>query len=125
LAGESDILAVAREVLRDAGFAWDEDRKQFTKTGVPVHLVTAAQIPTPPRHTQDIDDIHTVGLADLISIKLRSGTTDPLRAQDLADVIGLIRCHALTAAFTPQIDRDVRAEFRKLAKQIADHRPRR
>jgi hypothetical protein len=32
-----------------------------------------------------------VTLADLINVKLRSGSTNLLQAQDLADVIGLIR----------------------------------
>jgi len=106
------------DVLVAGGFTWDAERREFNKGGVPVHLVTPSQIPDPPRAHEDIDDIRTVSLPDLISIKLRSGTADVLRSQDLADAIGLIRHHNLTNAFTPQVASDVRGEFRKLVREI-------
>ena len=36
----------------------------------------------------------------------------------MADVIGLIRRHRLTAEFARNIDKDLRPEFRKLARAI-------
>jgi hypothetical protein len=60
--------------------------------------------------------------AGLIGIKLRSGATNLLRAQDLADVIGLIRHHRLTAEFARHLDKSLRPTFRKLVRTI--HRQR-
>lgn len=37
-----------------------------------------------------------------------------LRAQDLADVIGLIRARKLTPAFARYVAKDVRADYRSL-----------
>ena len=64
----------------------------------------------------------TVGLEDLINMKLDSGRRDPLRAQDLADVIGLIRHHGLGADFARRLDKSLRPEFRKLAKAVGTER---
>ena len=64
---------------------------------MPVHLVTIEQLKQAPRKTVEIEGITTVSLEDLIEIKLRSGSSNVLRAQDLADAIGLIRHHRLTA----------------------------
>ena len=61
-------------------------------------------------------------LADLIGMKLRSGSTNLLRAQDLADVIGLMRHHRLTSSFAPSRQR-LRPAFRKLARMIQQERP--
>ena len=77
--------------LRGAGFSFDAGQCEFSHGGVPVHLVTQEQTGTAPTHLLTIDDIRTVSLADLINMKLRTGTRSVLRAQDLADVIGLIR----------------------------------
>jgi hypothetical protein len=52
-------------------------------------------------------------------MKLRSGSSDPLRAQDLADVIGLIRRHRLDVGFARSVGKDLRPVFRKLARLIA------
>jgi hypothetical protein len=51
-------------------------------------------------------------------MKLRSGTANLLRAQDLADVIGLIRCRKLTGEFARHLGRSLRPTFRKLARAI-------
>ena len=97
------------DVLKAAGFA---------KAGLPVHLVTIEQLKRPPGAFVEIEGIRTVDLASLIEVKLRSGTSDPLRAQDIADVIGLIRHHNLTATFARAIDKRLRPEFRKLVKAV-------
>jgi hypothetical protein len=113
-----DLEQVA-DLLRERGFAFDAAARQFVKDDIPVHLVTASDLGRPPANFTDLQQIRTVSLADLISMKLRSGTKDPLRAQDLADVIGLIRARGLKGDFAPQIDKEVRPEFRRLAATIA------
>lgn len=117
-----DLERVA-DLLRQRGFAFDAAARQFVKDEIPVHLVTTDQLGRAPVNLTDLQEIRTVSLADLINMKLRSGTKDPLRAQDLADVIGLIRAHRLGGDFAPQIDKDVRPEFRRLAAAIARSRP--
>jgi len=65
-----------------------------------------------------VSEITTVMLIDLISMKLRSGSKNLLRAQDLADVIGLTRHHRLTGEFARHLDKTLRPAFRKLVRLI-------
>lgn len=109
-------------VLKDHGFVFDPVEKEFVKRGIPVHVVTQELTGGPPPRVEDIDGIRTVSLADLLNMKLRSGTSDMLRAQDLADVIGLIRCRRLTGDFSSQIAKPLRATFRKLARAVGEER---
>ena len=108
-----------REALQDAGFAFDAQHREFRKGAVPVHLVFPEQLSTVPTHFVQISGVRCVDLPGLVTMKLELGTTDPLRAQDIADVIGLIRANQLTGEFTAKIAKSVRSEFRKLAKAIA------
>ncbi|HKQ49844.1 MAG TPA: hypothetical protein VJZ71_17350 [Phycisphaerae bacterium] len=71
-----------------------------------------------PSERLELDGVTTVSLADLVDMKLRSGASDPLRAQDLADVIGLIRHHRLRGEFARKLGADVRGEFKKLVEAI-------
>ena len=105
--------------LCDRGFDFEPHQRQFVRDGVPGYLVTKSQLEVAPSRYKDREGVLTVSLADLISIKLRTGTTDLLRAQDLADVIGLIEANGLTSAFTPKIRRELRPEFRKLVEAVA------
>jgi hypothetical protein len=82
---------------------------------VPVNFLTLS---SRPKQLIDVDGVRTVSLADLINMKLRSGTRHTLRAQDLADVIGLIRAHKLGGEFARHIDKPLRNEFRKLARAV-------
>ncbi len=107
-----------RESLEDAGFAFDAAHREFRKGAVPVHLVFARQLRTVPSHFVQIDGVRCVDLPDLVTMKLELGTTDLLRVQDIADVIGLIRANQLTSAFAAKIAKSVRPEFRKLVKAI-------
>lgn len=54
----------------------------------------------------------------MINMKLRSGSENMLRAQDLADVIGLIRHHRLSGEFARHLDKNLRPAFRKLIRMI-------
>jgi Nucleotidyltransferase of unknown function (DUF6036) len=111
-----------KSVLESAGFTWDAPARQFSKDGVPVHLVTTTHMPTPPAQYEDVQGIRTVSLADLINMKLASGTANVLRAQDLADVIALMRAHALTGEYTPRINKPLRPDFRRLLDALAKER---
>ena len=106
------------DTLRAHSFEFEPDRKQFVRRGVPIHLVTSVHIPTPPKRYEEIDGVRTVSLADLINIKLRSGHENMLRAQDLADVIALIRLHRLSGSFTRHVDKPLRPVFRELARAV-------
>ena len=106
------------DLLTANGYTFDPDRKEFVKQGVPVQLVLPEQVGKLSTTAIDIEGVTTVTLTDLINMKLRSGSTNPLRAQDLADVIGLIRQHQLPAGFTRHLDKGLRAAFRKLVRLI-------
>jgi len=113
-------LEAIAKVLCDHGFQYDEARREFVRNGVPVHLVTREQVTRVPRKTIEIEGITTVSLADLIEMKLESGSKNLLRAQDLADVIGLIRQNSLTGEFARYLDKSLRSDYRKLVKAIRE-----
>jgi hypothetical protein len=104
--------------LEAAGFAFDPGRREFRRDLVPIHLVRPDQIPDSPAEYVEIDGISTVSLCDLITMKLRSGSTNLLRAQDLADVIALVRRHGLGSSFAARLPKDLRHAFRKLTRAI-------
>jgi hypothetical protein len=113
------------DLLTANGFSFDRRDRVFVKRGVPVHLVLPDQVGEPPQQRIEIEGVTTVTLADLITIKLRSGSTNLLRAQDLADVIGLLRHHQLTGDFARRLDKTLRPTFRKLVRLIQRERSRR
>jgi hypothetical protein len=106
------------DLLTANGFTFDRGGRAFVKQGVAVHLVLPEQVGSSPRKVIEIEGITTVTLTDLISMKLRSGSEDILRAQDLADVIGLIRHHRLTSGFARHLDKALRPAFCKLVRLI-------
>jgi len=111
-------LQAFAELLIAKGFTFDSQKKEFVRDGVPIHLVTIDQLKQPPRKIVEIEGITTVSLEDLIEIKLRSGSSNVLRAQDLADAIGLIRHHRLTGEFARQLDKSLRPTYRRLMKEL-------
>ncbi len=106
------------DLLTAHGFTFDRSRREFVKQGVPVQLVHPEQIGALSSEAIEIEGITTVALADLLNMKLRSGSTNLLRAQDLADVIGLMRHHRLTSGFARHLDKALRPAFRKLVRMI-------
>ena len=106
------------KLLQSHGFLHDPTRREFVREGIPVHLVLPEQAGTTLRKIIEIEGVLTVELQELIAMKLRSGTTNMLRAQDLADVIGLIRCHGLTGEYTRHLDKALRSPFRKIVRAI-------
>ncbi len=106
------------DLLTANDFTFDQGKKEFVKNGVPVHLVLPDQVGTLRNEAVEIEGITTVTLVDLINMKLRSGSKNLLRAQDLADVIGLIRHHQLTSSFARHLDKELRPAFRKIIRMI-------
>jgi Nucleotidyltransferase of unknown function (DUF6036) len=111
-------LQTFAELLVANGFALGAGKKEFVRDGIPIHLVTIEHLKQPPRKTVEIEGITTISLEDLIEIKLRSGSSNVLRAQDLADAIGLIRHHRLTGEFARHLDKSLRPTYRRLMKEI-------
>lgn len=110
----------AGAALRSSGFAFRRSDRSFLREEVPVHRVTEAQCGAPSQPYESIDGVVTVSLADLVNMKLRSGTRKASRAIDLADVVGLIRSRRLTSAFARNLDRELRSDFRRLVKAVAE-----
>lgn len=107
------------ELLVEHGFHHGPARGEFIRAGIPVHFVLPEQTGKLRHPTLEIDGVTTVALADLIEMKLRSGTRNILRAQDLADVIGLIRHRGLDGGFASLLDKSVRLDYRKLVRAIS------
>ena len=105
-------------VLEQAGATLNAVNKEFLLNEVPVHLVPEEMAIPAPRETVELEGVLTVGLADLINLKLHSGMKNVARAQDIADVVGLIRERGLTSAFAAKVEKSVRSEFKKLVKAV-------
>jgi hypothetical protein len=110
------------ERLAASGFTLDSAKREFVKERVAVRLVAPEQAGPVPSDLVEIDGVTTVPLADLISLKLRSGSENHLRAIDLADVIGLIRHRGLTGAFASRVPKDLRPAFRRYVRLIQRER---
>jgi hypothetical protein len=106
-------------VLESLGFLLDRARREFVRNSLPVHIVRPQQVVVAPKRVLDIDGVRTVSLADLIAMKLRSGLGKMTRAQDLADVVGLIRGRGLKGDFARRIDPQLRPAFRDLVRAVA------
>jgi len=107
------------DCLHAEGATFNSTKREFVINDVPVHLVTLEQTGFAPTHLVDIEQIRTVSLADLISLKLSSGTGSIRRTRDISDVIGLIEANHLNGRFTPKIAKSLRKEFKELLKGLA------
>jgi hypothetical protein len=110
-------LEECRTAFEEAGMTFDAKKREFDLDGVPVQLVSEEMVKLPEGFVE-IEGVKTVRLGDLISIKLKSGLASRVRAQDIADVIGLIRAHNLGNAFAGKLDRGVRKEYRELVEAV-------
>jgi hypothetical protein len=70
--------------------------------------------PDPTTQSSSGDGFRIVDLDRLIELKLASGMTAPHRAQDIADVIALIRARGLPQDHAARLDGYVRAKFVEL-----------
>jgi hypothetical protein len=108
----------AADALKDAGLKFIAPTREFRSGKVPVHLVDSTIAKPAPAKRSTIEDVVTVSLADLINLKLQSGTANIARTQDIADVIGLIRANRLNGAFAAKVSKPLRSEFRKLVNAL-------
>jgi hypothetical protein len=108
----------AADALERMGARWDDGPREFVLEGVPIHLVTEAQTGGPPQETTEIANVRVVGLADLVRFKLKSGLGRPDRAQDIADVLALIRTVPLDKRFAAKLPPPLRAGFKALVDAV-------
>lgn len=114
----TDDLPRVAQILKDGGFRFQRARREFIRDQIPIHLVTEQETGFLPQKLVLSEGIEAVSLPDLMNMKLRSGLANPLRAIDLADVIGLIRNRRLTTSFASQLSKDLRKDYRKLANAV-------
>ena len=114
--------AAVGDALVGLGARWDAKKREFVLDGVPIHLVTDKETGGPPKETVERRGIRVVGLADLIRFKLESGLNRPARAQDVADVVALIREVPLDKRFAPRLPPSMRAAFKKLVDSVREAR---
>lgn len=113
--------------------AFEGATKKFrtTRENVTVEVITAEEFPgdgkpkpvkfpNPAENNFEIDGIKTVGLEQLIELKLASGMTAPHRLKDLADVQELIKIKNLTADYAEKLNPFVREKFIELQKAVAE-----
>ncbi len=112
-------LEEVSDCLQADGASLDPANREFLVNDVPVHLVTLEQTGFAPMQLIEIEQIRTVSLADLISLKLKSGTGNIRRTRDISDVIGLVEANRLTDKFTPQVAKPFRAAFEELLRGLA------
>ncbi len=108
-----------KDALAEAGFQFRRGRREFVRDGIPVHIVPPEDVSVVPREFEVVEGIRTVALSALIDMKLASGLKNILRAIDLADVVGLIRCRKLSPTFAGRLVKPLRADFRKLARAVS------
>jgi hypothetical protein len=106
------------ELFVSHGFEHETKSREFIWHGVPVHFVRPDQTGVTTAGGTEVEGVLIADLAPLIEMKLRSGTKNLVRLQDLADVIGLIRARGLTSTFASRIAEDLRPEFRKLVRAV-------
>src|SRR5213076_2185607 len=66
-------LEECKAAFEDAGMSFDPKNREFECDGVPVQLVGKDVVEIPDVRFTEIEGVTTLRLADLISIKLRSG----------------------------------------------------
>jgi hypothetical protein len=77
-------------------------------------LPKPVRFPDPADVAVDIDGLQTLGLPELIELKLASGMTAPDRPRDFDDVIQLVRALRLSDKFSQQLNPWVRVKFLEL-----------
>lgn len=107
------------EELVARGFGFDAARKEWTKHGVPVHLLAPEDdLGFHPSRYSMLQGARTVTLGDLVSMKLASGSRNVHRMKDLADVVELIKHLKLDKTFTARVAPAYRAEFKRLVDSV-------
>ena len=114
---DSDAL---KQALEDAGFYWSDERREFYFADgvVPVQVLTK-DVVIPPGGYSEIDGIRVIRLADLLSMKIDSGTKEFKRTKDIADVIALIELVGLDGRMTAKLHPSVQAEYKTILKKLS------
>ena len=126
----SDDSTTIRQALKDAGFTWLKEAREFrSATGVPVHFLMAGEragrhsevvLPDPGRRgtTVEKEGLAVISLPRLIESKLACGQGDLRRThRDFADVVELIAVHHLDRSFARFLHKSLRATFRELVQR--------
>ncbi len=116
-----------RSAMRQAGFTWSEEAKEFRSgSGVPVQFLIAGEpagphsevkLPDPSdrKTTVALEGLPVISLARLIELKLACGEGNLRRThKDLADVVELIAVHGLSRSFARFLHKSLRKTFREL-----------
>lgn len=77
--------------------------------------------PNPADVSVDLSGIPCLSLQALIELKLASGMTNPMRMQDLTDVLRLIETQHLDRALANSLNQYVRGKFLELWKTVQEH----
>ena len=105
--------------LERAGFSWSSKRQRFfLADGVVPVQVLATDLALPPRAYIDIKEIRVACLADLLSMKVDSGSRVFRRAKDIADVIALIKELGLNEGMAAELHPSIQAEYRSILKRL-------
>ncbi|MBM3269969.1 MAG: nucleotidyltransferase family protein [Candidatus Sericytochromatia bacterium] len=118
-------------LLRNAGFEWQESRREFAAgSGVAVQFVLAgdaegvgqaAKFPEPGDSGRivRIEGLPVLALPRLIEAKLACGLGDMRRMhKDFADVVELIAIHDLDSSFARLLHKSVRKAYRQLVTRV-------
>lgn len=125
--------AKIRQVLGDAEWAWDANRKEFlSPAGIQLQFLTAGQragsgslvrLPDPADRNciTELEGLPVLTLARLIESKLAAGEGSPRRMhKDFADVVELISHHRLSRSFARHLDKSLQQTFRELVLRSRD-----
>lgn len=131
----SEGLAEIHRQLEGAGYLplfTGSKQLRDTETGVRIEFLVAGQypgdgkpkpvaFPDPATVNVELDGVRFLPLKDLVELKLASGTTNPGRLKDLADVQEMIRVLNLPIDFAEQLDASVRQEFQRLWNAVQNN----
>jgi CBS domain-containing protein len=119
----TDDYEATHQDLLDAGLPWNARRREHTIDGTPIHLVGPDVFGEPTARTSTIRGVKVISLRDLVRATLAAGLKSLTRAQDLADVVELVRAVPLDKSFAAKLPTSLRAPFKEIVEQI--HGPRR
>lgn len=108
----------AADMLEGLGAIWDPARREHILDGVPIHIVTEQLTGRGPAASVEVSGVRIAALSDLIAMKLATGLAKASRAQDLADVVGLIRAVPLNKNFAAKLPANLRTDFKRLVDAV-------
>jgi hypothetical protein len=132
LIARKDDAAPIHDLFLDAGFSWDEDRKDFqSQSGIAVQFIIAGEKagkdsevavaePIGELNVEEREGLVVVRLSRLIEMKLACGLANLRRThKDFADVVELISIRKLDSGFARYLHPSLRDAFRKPVSHAA------